>query len=397
MQSMQFSSNVANLEPSATIALAARAKQLKRDGAPVVDMSAGEPQYAPPRAAAAGLARAMSLGETGYPPTPGIPDLRFAVARYLTDTTESDVAPASILVSAGVKQALFNCCYALFGPGDEVMIPAPYWPTYTAMADLAGASPVIVETTVESGFMPTVEQLEQHRTERTACLILNSPGNPTGAVAGLELISQLARWCDVHGIWLFSDEIYRRLSYSHRPAPSLLDADSRGERCVVFDGFSKAFCMPGFRIGFAAGPGELVKKASDLQGQTTSGAVLPAQRAAFEVLNHVEEREEFIDAMLRKLTRLRQTGIEAFASMPGIDVPDPDGALYFYGKLTDAARSCMQVAEELLIQDHVAAVPGASFGSPGWLRFNFAVQPDELEEGLGRLRNHFSRRAAAGS
>lgn len=386
---MQFSTNVALLEPSATLALAARARQLKAEGVPVVDLSAGEPKYPAPDFALRAAAESIAAGETGYPPTPGLPALRDAVSRYLDETTaHGAVAPANVLVGAGVKQALFNCCYSLFSPGDEVIVPAPFWPSYTAIVELAGATPVIVSTTWEDGFIADVDRLEAARTERTRGLLLNSPSNPTGAVWDLDTLSAILEWADRHGIWVLSDEIYRRLSYGD-PAPSVYDVPRTPERVVLLDGVSKAFCMPGLRIGFAVGPAELIKKASDLQGQTTSGAVGPSQVAAAAALGRTAEREAFIADLVGKLTELRRQGLEGFAAIEGLEVRPPAGSIYFYGRLRDRARSSMDVAEALLKDQAVASVPGEPFGSPGYLRFNFAVEPETLAEGLRRIGAFF--------
>ena len=265
------------------------------------------------------------------------------MSRYLDETTAHPaVAPTSVLVGAGVKQALFNCCYSLFSPGDEVIIPAPFWPSYTAIVELAGATPVLVETTWEDGFVADVDRLEAARTERTRGLFLNSPSNPTGAVWDLDTLSGILEWADRHGIWVLSDEIYRRLSYGDA-APSVYDVPQTPERVVLLDGVSKAFCMPGLRIGFAVGPTELIKKASDLQGQTTSGAVGPSQVAAAAALGRTEEREAFVRDLVGKLTGLRRQGLEGFEGIEALDVRPPAGSIYFYARLRDGSRSSMEV------------------------------------------------------
>ncbi|WP_419162072.1 pyridoxal phosphate-dependent aminotransferase [Candidatus Palauibacter sp.] len=389
MPTPEFSSNVAQLEASPTLALAARARKLKADGVDVVDLSAGEPQYpAPAYAARAGI-RAVEEGKTGYPPTAGLPELRDAIARYLRETTASaTVDPASVIVGAGVKQALFNCCYALFEPGHEVLVPAPYWPSYPAIVGLSGAEPVVIDTGWDTAFLPSVEDLEAARTPHTRGLMLNSPGNPTGAVIPGDLLRDILMWADRHGIWVLSDEIYRRLSYDG-PAPSVFDVAERGERTVLLDGLSKAFCMPGFRIGYAVGPPDLVRKMSDLQGQTTSGAVGPSQYSAAAALGESGAREAFVADLVSKLARLRDLGLTAFNGIGAIEAKPPDGALYFYGRLADPAASSLAVAEQLLVEASVACMPGEPFGSPGYLRFNFAVEPEVLEEGMTRLADFF--------
>lgn len=386
---MEFSQNVASLEPSATLALAARARSLREQGRSVVDLSAGEPVWGTPDYAAEGGIRAIRAGRTGYPPTPGVPDLRRAVARYLGATTRSpEPDPGRVLVSAGVKQALFNCVFTLFGPGDEVLVPAPYWTSYLPQVRLARAEPVVAETTWEDRFRLDPAELERHRTERTRGLLLNSPSNPTGAVYDRELLEEVARWADRHGIWLLSDEIYRRMHFGEGAAASLLDLDDPPARSVVLDGVSKAFSMTGWRIGWAVGPEELISEASDLQSQTTSGAAAPSQFAAAAALDRREEREEVIARTVERLEERRDRLASALDGMDALEVRRPGGGMFLYVRLT-GGRASDRVAEGLLEEAGVAVIPGEAFGSPGHLRLNFAVEPGTLEEGARRIRDWF--------
>jgi aspartate aminotransferase len=274
---VEFSDNVARLEPSATLAITARAKAMQAAGQSVVNLSAGEPSFPTPAAAAAGAAASVEAGRTGYPPTSGIPSLRESIARYTAETSGSgDVDPGSVLVSAGVKQVLYNLTYCLFGEGDEVLIPAPYWPSYSAIVHLSRAVPVVVPLDWSDGFRLTGDALEEFRTDRTRGLLLNSPSNPTGAVTGLADLAGVLAWAGEHDVWVLSDEIYRRLYYEGGSAPSVLDVADRPERVVAMDGMSKAFSMPGWRIGWGIGPAEVMEQASALQSQTTSGAAGPS-------------------------------------------------------------------------------------------------------------------------
>ncbi len=387
---MTFSPNVATLKPSATLALAARARALRAEGVPVVDLSAGEPKFGTPEYAARAGIESIRAGKTGYPPTQGLPELREAVAAYLAESTAAGgIDPAQVLVSAGVKQALFNVCYSLFGEGDEVLVLAPYWPSYPTIVELAGATPVVVDTTWDEAFLATPDQLEEARTSRTRGLLLNSPGNPTGSVYDLEALTSIASWAEEHGIWVISDEIYRRLRYEN-PVPSLLDVPELTERAVHLDGVSKSFCMPGWRIGYAVGPRDLIKKAADLQSQTTSGAVGPSQYAATAALGQSELREDWVRQLTQRLAGLRDRGLEGLGALSALDVRSPPGGLYFYARLRDPATGSLEVAERLLKEEAVACIPGEPFGSPGHLRFNFAVEEEVLEEGLARIRSFFS-------
>ncbi len=387
---MTFSPNVATLKPSATLALAARARALRAEGVPVVDLSAGEPKFGTPEYAARAGIESIRAGKTGYPPTQGLPELREAVAAYLAESTAAGgIDPAQVLVSAGVKQALFNVCFSLFGEGDEVLVLAPYWPSYPTIVELAGATPVVVDTTWDEAFLATPDQLEEARTSRTRGLLLNSPGNPTGSVYDLEALTSIASWAEEHGIWVISDEIYRRLRYEN-PVPSLLDVPELTERAVHLDGVSKSFCMPGWRIGYAVGPRDLIKKAADLQSQTTSGAVGPSQYAATAALGQSELREDWVRRLTQRLAGLRDRGLEGLGALSALDVRSPPGGLYFYARLHDPATGSLEVAERLLKEEAVACIPGEPFGSPGHLRFNFAVEEEVLEEGLARIRSFFS-------
>lgn len=387
---MQFSENVSFLEPSATLTLAARARELSERGRSIVDLSKGEPAFPTPEYAAEAGIEAIREGRTGYPPTAGIPELRKAAAAYLNETTaRGDRDPAEILVSAGVKQALFNTMYCLFGPGDEVLVPAPYWPTYPELVRLTGADPVVVRTRWEDRYRLAPGRLEEHRTGRTRGVLLNSPSNPTGMIYPRDDLAAVAEWCDRHGVWALSDEIYRELCYLGDRAPSLLDVPHSPERSVVFAGASKALCMPGWRIGFAAGPAGLVEKASDLQSQTTSGAATPSQHAAAEAFGNRGRRRQAVGRLVGQLEELRELGVDALEGCAGVEVRPPEGAIYLYLRLL-GGRDSADEAERLLTEAGVAGIPGGAFGDPGQMRFNFAVRPDTLEEGIGRLAEHFA-------
>jgi len=387
---VEFSQNVASLEPSATLALAARARQMREEGRSVVDLSAGEPVWGTPEYASEGGIRAIRAGKTGYPPTPGIPELRRAVARYTAATTGApEPAADRVLVGAGVKQALFNCVFTLFGPDDEVIVPAPYWTSYLPQIRLARAEPVVVRTRWEDGFRLDLDELERVRSPRTRGLILNSPGNPTGSVYGEELLEEVAGWAERHGIWLLADEIYRRMHFGEGPAPSLLDLPERPERSVVVDGVSKAFSMTGWRVGWALGPAELISEASDLQSQTTSGAAAPSQYAAAAALERAEEREAAIAEARERLIRRRDRLAAALEGLEALEVRRPGGGMFLFVRLAED-RDSARTAEALLEEAGVAVVPGDAFGAPGHLRFNFAVAPESLEEGARRVRDWFA-------
>jgi aspartate aminotransferase len=386
---MQFSRNVASLVPSATLAISARAKQMRAAGESVIDLSAGEPSFPTPQVGIEAGVEFVRSGKAGYPPTPGIPGLRAAVASYVSaTTTHARVEPANVLISAGVKQALFNVSYCLFESGDEVLVPAPYWPTYLAIVGLSGATPVVVRPDWASGFRIDVSDLERLKSPATRGLFLNSPSNPSGDVYERDLMAEVAAWAAANDVWIVSDEIYRRLYYEGDSAPSICDVPHERDLVVHLDGVSKAFSMPGWRIGYAVAPEQVVQKMSALQSQTTSGAAGPSQHAAAAVLAS-PERDDIIRGFRDILRRRRDTAVNALAGVPGLEVRVPAGAIYVYARLTGTSDS-MIVAEQLLTEAGVATVPGEPFGTPGFLRLNYAVSDEDLAEGLARVRTFFS-------
>ena len=384
---VRFSPNVDVLKPSATLAFAARARELRAAGKSIVDLSAGEPAFStPPYAAQAGI-RSIQEGRTKYPPTRGVPELRQAIADYLMETAAHAAGdPGRVLVSAGVKQALFNCLFCLFGPGDEVLVPTPAWPTYETAIGLTGATAVTVETEWADGFQISLEVLEERRGPRTRGLIINSPGNPTGSVYPLSLLEDLVAWSASHGIWLLSDEIYRRLYFAGPSAPSVYDVADRPEHVILLDGVSKALAMTGWRIGFAEGPGDVIGKASDFQSQTTSGAAAPSQYAAATALGESARREETIASFVQVLASNRERGFRLLRDVDELEIREPEGGIYLFARLRDG-RPSAGVAEGLL-EAGVACVPGEPFGAPGYLRFNFAVDEEALTEGLERAARY---------
>jgi len=389
---VEFSDNVARLEPSATLAITARAKALQAQGHSIVNLSAGEPSFPTPLIAAEGAAAAVAAGNTGYPPTPGLPELREAIARYTSDTTRAaDPSIGSILVGAGVKQALFNLAYCLFGEGDEVLVPAPYWPSYTAIVHLSRARPVVAPLSWRDGFRVTADALETHRTERTRGLFINSPGNPTGAVAGRDDLAGILDWAGEHGIWVLSDEIYRRLYYADEggAAPSVLDIPGRPEHVIALDGMSKAFSMPGWRVGWAVGPEAVIRQATALQSQTTSAAAGPSQYASAAILAS-SEREQVVAAYRGMLDRRRRSSLEGLRSAAGVELLDQPGAIYHYLRLPEGVDS-LDTAERLLLEGGVAAIPGEAFGTPGYLRITYAGEDEPLAEGVRRIVEFFRR------
>ncbi len=385
-----FSTNVAGLEASATIALASRVKALIAAGRDIIDLTAGEPDFPTPRLIADAGVAAIRAGHTRYTPSAGIPPLRQAIADELGALAGRAFDPAGVVVSAGAKQALFNACFALFGPGDRVLVPAPYWTSYPAIVRLARAEPVIVEGAAERGFRVTVDDLDRAAPGGARGLLLNSPCNPTGSVYSLEELGEIARWAADRGIWIISDEIYRRIFQDGLLAPSLFDLEpALLGNTVVIDGASKAFAMTGWRIGFSYSSPALAAKFAALQSQTTSHAATPSQYAALAAYAAGDEGRGEFAMMAAAFERRRALLTARFREMlPDVGFVEPHGAFYLFmqaGGLAADGESAHMVAERLIEDAGVALVPGEAFGAPGYLRLSYAASEDALAEATRRL------------
>lgn len=392
-----LSANLAHLTPSETLAINALAQKKRAAGEDVVDLSAGEPDFGtPPLATEAGI-RAIQQGKTHYPPNQGVLELRVAAARHLSLLSGGRPVNADhLIVSSGAKQSLFNTCFALFGPGDKVLVPSPYWVSYPQMLHFARAEPVFVPGAPEWSLKVGVEDLDRAADAKTRGLILCSPSNPTGAVYARAELKAIAEWAAKRGIWVISDEIYRRIHFGPGPAPSVLDLpDDLLERTVVIYGVSKAYAMTGWRIGLTLAPPAVSKAIAGVQSHTTSGASHPAQWAAAAALGD-ERVEQDVDRMVEAFRRRRDLVVSAFRrDLPGVEFVEPVGAFYlffrvdhlFAGDMTSAAVFC----ERLLDETGLALVPGNAFGDPRWARLSYATSEEELTRALGRLADFMRR------
>ena len=393
---MDFSKNIARLQPSATIAVSTLAKRLASEGRDVIDLSAGEPDFPTPPWIAEAAVASIQEGRTGYTPAPGLPALRSAVAQNLAVGAAPgwSLSPDGVVVSAGAKQALFNACFSLFGPGDEVLVASPFWTSYPQIVALAQADPVPVAGPEDRGFRLGPDELEAARTPRTRGLILCSPSNPTGTVYALEELRAVAGWAREHGIWLISDEIYRRIyfgSVEGSSAPGLLDLDpAEVGPFVLVDGVSKAYAMTGWRIGYTVSTPEVAKKFSALQSHTTSNAAAPSQYAAIRALSDRNRADVEIREMVKTFRRRRDLVIRLLGErLPGLGVVEPEGAFYafvrvdgeFGGEVTGSQAWCARVLEET----GVALVPGVAFGDDRFVRLSYATSDAKLEEAIRRL------------
>ena len=395
-----FSRNVAALSPSATLAVSAEAARLRREGVNVVDLGAGEPDFPTPRLVAAAGVRATEQGKTKYAANEGILELRAGIARRLSLLSGGRAVNAdNIIVSNGAKQSLLNACFCLFGGREKVLIPSPAWTSYPQIVHLARATPVEVAGDPEWSLKVAVKDLERAYDDGVKGLILNSPGNPTGAVYTLAELKAIAEWAQRKGIWIVADEIYRRIHYGDGVAPSFLDLpDELLERVVLVDGASKAYAMTGWRIGFALAPRELTKTMAALQSHTTSGANTMAQWAAAEAFGNDLVQPE-VEAMTAAFRRRRDYLVGRFrAELPGVEFVEPMGAFYLFFRVDDVFSARVPGATEfcrrLIADEALALVPGVAFGDDRWVRLSYAASDESLKEGVDRLVREFARLAA---
>lgn len=385
----RLSSNLSQLKASETVAISAEARRRRAAGEDVLDLGVGEPDFGTPEPAAAAGIAAIQQGKTRYPSNVGIPELRRAMARHLSALSgHRPVDPDRCVIGTGSKQALFNTCFALFGPKDKVLIPSPSWVSYPQIVHLARAEPVMVPGDIEWGLKTSVRDLDRHADRLARGLILCSPCNPTGAVYTRTELKAMAEWAHQRKIWIIADEIYRRIHYGEGPAPSFLDLpDELLERVVLITGASKAYAMTGWRIGAAYGPAHLVQAIAALQSHTTTGANHPAQWAAAAAYSDPRVESEVL-RMVAAFRRRRDLIVARFrADAPGVEFVEPHGAFYFFFRVDGIApgMSGQAFCTRLMQEQGVALVPGAAFGDDRWVRLSYAVSDDELSAALDRM------------
>lgn len=386
---------LAGLAPSATLAVDAKAKALKAAGEPVIGYGAGEPNFdTPAHIVEAAVAAAKDPANHKYTPTAGLPLLREAIAAKTLRDSGLTVNPAQILVTNGGKHAVATTFMTLVDPGDEVLIPAPYWTTYPEAVYLAGGKPVAVPTSEANGFRVTVEDLEKYRTAKTKLLVFVSPSNPTGAVCTPEQIAEIGRWAAEHNIWVMCDEIYEHLVYGDARHVSLpVVAPEIGDRFVVVNGVAKTYAMTGWRIGWMIGPKDVMDAAINYQSQTTSNISNIAQVASAAALNGPLDD---VAMMRRAFDVRRQKMVSMLNDIPGVSCATPEGAFYCFPNVTGllgqslggkVSNTSAELAEHLLETIKIAVVPGEAFGAAGYFRLSYALGDDDLAEGLLRLRD----------
>jgi aspartate/methionine/tyrosine aminotransferase len=389
----RVSRRLARIAPSATLAVDARAKALKAAGHDVIGFGAGEPDFpTPEHIVEAAVAAAREPRHHRYSPTSGLPELREAVAKKTARDSGYAVEPAQVLVTNGGKQAVYNTFAALVDPGDEVLVPAPFWVTYPEAIQLAGGIPVAVPTDESTRFKATVEQLDRACTERTKALLFVSPSNPTGAVYSPEQVEEIGRWAAERGLWVVTDEIYEHLVYGdHRFASMPVLVPELAEQCVVVNGVAKTYAMTGWRVGWMIGPRDVIDAATNLQSHATSNVSNVAQVAALAAVSGpLDDVARFREAFDRR-RRLISEGLDA---IEGVRCLEPEGAFYAFpsfvqvlGRSVAGHRptSTLELADVLLEEARVAIVPGEAFGAPGYARMSYALGDADLVEGVSRI------------
>ncbi|MFI7061983.1 pyridoxal phosphate-dependent aminotransferase [Kribbella sp. NPDC050124] len=389
----RVSARIGAISESATLAVDSKAKALKAAGRPVIGFGAGEPDFpTPDYIVEAAVEAARDPKNHRYSPAGGLPELKQAIVDKTKRDSGYEVEAAQVLVTNGGKHAVYNTFATLLDPGDEVLLPAPYWTTYPEAIQLAGGVPVEVLADETQNYCVTVEQLEAARTEKTKALLFCSPSNPTGAVDSPEAIEAIGRWALEHGLWVITDEIYEHLTYGDTTATSIpVAVPELADKTVVLNGVAKTYAMTGWRVGWMIGPKDVIKAATNLQSHQTSNVCNVAQRAAIAALTGDLTA---VDEMKTAFDRRRQTMVRLLNEIPGVDCPEPTGAFYAYpsvkgvlGKEINGRTpaTSAELAEIILDEAEVAVVPGEAFGAPGYLRLSYALGDADLAEGVGRI------------
>src|SRR3954469_11762485 len=390
----RISRRIAAISESATLAVDAKAKALKAAGKPVIGFGAGEPDFpTPDYIVEAAVAACRQPAMHRYTPAGGLPVLKEAIVAKTARDSGLAVTPANVLVTNGGKQAVYEAFATMLDPGDEVLLPAPYWTTYPEAIRLAGGGPVPVVADEESGYLLSVSQLEAARTPRTKALLFCSPSNPTGAVYPSEMVEEIGRWALEAGLWVLTDEIYEHLTYGGVTAPSMpVLVPELTDRCAVVNGVAKTYAMTGWRVGWVVGPADVVKAATNLQSHATSNVANVSQAAAVAALTGDLSA---VATMREAFDRRRQTIVSMLREIPGVACPEPQGAFYVYPSVKGllgrsiagrTAETSAELAELILEQAEVAVVPGEAFGTPGYLRMSYALGDDDLAEGVSRMQ-----------
>jgi len=393
-----LSRKLSAIAESATLKVDAKAKALQAAGRPVISYAAGEPDFATPQFIVDAAAEALqNPANFRYTPAAGLPVLREAIAAKTLRDSGLEVDPSQVIVTNGGKQAVYQAFQTVVNPGDEVLLPAPYWTTYPEAIALADGIPVEVFAGADQDYKVTVEQLEAARTDRTVALVFVSPSNPTGSVYTLEETQAIGEWAVEHGIWIISDEIYQNLVYEGTRAVSIVEAvPAAAAQTILVNGVAKTYAMTGWRLGWMIGPADAIKIAGNLQSHLCSNVNNIAQRAALAALTGPQDE---VEQMRQAFDRRRRTIVAELSKIDGVEVPTPFGAFYAYPDVRGllgrewagvTPTTSLELADLILEKAEVAVVPGEAFGPSGYLRLSYALGDDALLEGVQRLQRLFA-------
>ena len=390
----RISARIGGIAESATLAVDAKAKALKAAGRPVIGFGAGEPDFpTPDYIVAAAVAACTDPANHRYTPAGGLPALKAAIVAKTQRDSSYAVTPEQVLVTNGGKQAVYQAFATIIDPGDEVLLPAPFWTTYPEAITLAGGVPVEVFAGEDQGYLVTVEQLEAARTERTKALLFCSPSNPTGAVYSPDQVRAIGQWALEHGVWVITDEIYEHLTYDGAVFSSMpVQVPELAETCIVLNGVAKTYAMTGWRVGWMIGPRDVIKAATNLQSHLTSNVANVSQQAAIAALTGDLSA---VATMREAFDRRRRTIVAMLNEIDGVECPTPQGAFYAYPSVKGVLgreiagrtpHTSAELAELILEEAEVAVVPGEAFGTPGYLRLSYALGDEDLVEGVSRIQ-----------
>ena len=390
----RISARIAAIAESATLAVDAKAKALKAAGRPVIGFGAGEPDFpTPDYIVDAAAAATKVVANHRYTPTPGLPDLRDAIVAKTKRDSNYEITADQVLVTNGGKQSVYQAFASIIDPGDEVLLPSPYWTTYPECVKLAGGVSVEIFADETQNYLVSVEQLEAARTPKTKALLFCSPSNPTGSVYSVEQVKAIGEWAVKNNIWVISDEIYEHLLYDGAKALSMpVVVPELADTCIIINGVAKTYAMTGWRVGWMIGPKDVIKAATNLQSHLSSNVSNVSQRAAIAALNG---NLDAVHKMGEAFNRRRKLIVGLLNEIPGFDCPTPTGAFYVYpsvkGVLGKSIRgktptTSAELATLLLEEVEVAAVPGEAFGPSGYLRFSYATSDEDIVEGIGRIK-----------
>ncbi|MBN8709161.1 MAG: pyridoxal phosphate-dependent aminotransferase [Verrucomicrobia bacterium] len=380
---MELATRVKELTPSLTLAIDSKAKALKAEGVDVCGFGAGEPDMDTPEHIKAAAIEALQSGFTKYTPSSGMPELRQAISEKFLADNGLEYKPSQIIVSNGAKQSCFNAIAAVCNPGDEVIIPAPFWLSYPEMVRLAGAEPVIVQTTEENAWKITAEQFEDAMTPRTKMIIINSPGNPTGSIYSREELRAIAEVAAEEDIYILSDEIYEKLTYEGAEHVSIASLTPEAyDLTITVNGFSKAYAMTGWRLGYLGAPEAIARAIDSMQSHSTSNPCSFAQKGALAAL---KGDQQCVADMREEFDIRRQYMFDRLSSIPGVTAVKPLGAFYVLANISGLGLKSQNFADRLLSKANVAVVPGIAFGDDRTVRLSYATSLDVIKTGLDRI------------